>query len=152
MSKHNDLIMELLDEILRDVVTHDEEEKHEEEKPHKEPPTETKGFESLVSAEEYEAIKELKKALDNCIDVHNNNVMLMSSARKIGNLTPYARIQYSILSDVIGVAVTSINIMHGIHVFDKESIDEMVKEHDCDSVEELERELSMMLLAKKMKG
>ena len=152
MSKHNDdLIMELLDEILRGV-THDEEEKHKEEKPHKEPPTETKDFESLVSAEEYEAIKELKKALDNYIDVHNNNVMLMSSARKIGNLTPYARIQYSILSDVIDVAVTSINIMHGIHVFDKESIDEMVKEHDCDSVEELERKLSMMLLVKKMKG
>lgn len=149
MSKHNDLIMELLDEILSGV-THDEEEKHEEERPHEEPPTETKGFESLVSAEEYEAIKELKKALDNYIDVHNKNVA--SSIRNIGSLTPYARIQYTILSDVINDTMANLNILYGIHVFDKESIDEMVKEAGCDSVEELERKLSMMLLVKKMKG
>ena len=149
MSKHNDLIMELLDEILSDV-THDEEEKHEEETPHEEPPTETKGFESLVSAEEYEAIKELKKALDNYIDVHNNNVM--SSARKIGNLTPYARIQYSILSDVVEDAMTSLNIMYGIHTIDKEYINDIMKETGCNSVEEFERKISMNILFKKIKG
>ena len=145
MSKHNDLIMELLDEILSGV-THDE----EEERPHEEPPTETKGFESLVSAEEYEAIKELNKAMDKFIEVHNNNVM--SSARKIGNLTPYARIQYSILSDVVEDAMTSLNIMYGIHTFDKESINDMMKETGCDSVEELERKISMKILFNKIKG
>ena len=145
MSKHNDLIMELLDEILSDV-THDEEEK----RPHEEPPTETKDFESLVSAEEYEAIKELHKAMDKFIEVHNNNVI--SSARKIGNLTPYARIQYSILSDVIDDAMTSLNIMYGIHTFDKESINDMMKETGCDSVEELERKISMKILFNKIKG
>lgn len=145
MSKHNDLIMELLDEILSDV-THDE----EEERPHEEPPTETKGFESLVSAEEYEAIKELHKAMDKFIEVHNNNVM--SSARKIGKLTPYARIQYSILSDVVEDAMTSLNIMYGIHTFDKESINDIMKETGCDSVEEFERKISMKILFKKIKG
>ena len=149
MSKHNDLIMELLDEILSDV-TYDGEEKHEEERPHEEPPTETKDFESLVSAEEYEAIKELKKALDKFIEVHNNNVI--SSARKIGNLTPYARIQYSILSDVIDDAMTSLSIMYGIHTFDKESINDIVKETGCNSVEELERKISMKILFNKIKG
>ena len=144
MSKHNDLIMELLDEILSGVTP------HEEERPHEEPPTETKGFESLVSAEEYEAIKELNKAMDKFIEVHNNNVM--SSARKIGNLTPYARIQYSILSDVVEDAMTSLNIMYGIHTFDKESINDMVKETGCDSVEEFERKISMKILFKKIKG
>lgn len=143
MSKHNDLIMELLDEILSNV-THDEEEKHEE------PPTETKDFESLVSAEEYEAIKELHKAMNKYIEVHNNNVM--SSARKIGNLTPYARIQYSILSDVTDDAMASLNIMYGIHTFDKESINDIVKETGCDSVEELERKISMKILFNKIKG
>ena len=116
MSKHNDLIMELLDEILSGVTPHEEEER-----PHEEPPTETKGFESLVSAEEYEAIKELKKALDKYIDVHNKNVM--SSIRKIGSFTPYARIQYSILSDVINEVIKSVAIMQGIHIFNKEFID-----------------------------
>ena len=139
MSKHNDLIMELLDEILSGVTPHEEEER-----PHEEPPTETKGFESLVSAEEYEAIKELNKAMDKFIEVHNNNVM--SSVRKIGNLTPYARIQYSILSDVVENAMTSLNIMYGIHTFDKESINDMMKETGCDSVEELERKISMKIL------
>ena len=145
MSKHNDLIMELLDEILSGVTPHEEEER-----PHEEPPTETKGFESLVSAEEYEAIKELNKAMDKFIEVHNNNVM--SSARKIGNLTPYARIQYSILSDVVEDAMTSLNIMYGIHTFDKESINDMMKETGCDSVEEFERKISMNILFKKIKG
>ena len=145
MSKHNDLIMELLDEILSGVTPHEEEER-----PHEEPPTETKGFESLVSAEEYEAIKELHKAMDKFIEVHNNNVM--SSARKIGNLTPYARIQYSILSDVVEDAMTSLNIMYGIHTFDKESINDMMKETGCDSVEEFERKISMKILFKKIKG
>ena len=144
MSKHNDLIMELLDEILSGVTP------HEEERPHEEPPTETKGFESLVSAEEYEAIKELCRAMDKFIEVHNNNVM--SSARKIGNLTPYARIQYSILSDVVEDAMTSLNIMYGIHAFDKESINDMMKETGCDSVEEFERKISMNILFKKIKG
>ena len=144
MSKHNDLIMELLDEILSGVTP------HEEERPHEEPPTETKGFESLVSAEEYEAIKELHKAMDKFIEVHNNNVM--SSARKIGNLTPYARIQYSILSDVVEDAMTSLNIMYGIHTFDKESINDMMKETGCNSVEEFERKISMKILFKKIKG
>ena len=145
MSKHNDLIMELLDEILSGVTPHEEEER-----PHEEPPTETKGFESLVSAEEYEAIKELNKAMDKFIEVHNNNVM--SSARKIGNLTPYARIQYSILSDVVEDAMTSLNIMYGIHTFDKESINDMMKETGCNSVEEFERKISMKILFKKIKG
>ena len=145
MSKHNDLIMELLDEILSGVTPHEEEER-----PHEEPPTETKGFESLVSAEEYEAIKELHKAMDKFIEVHNNNVM--SSARKIGNLTPYARIQYSILSDVVEDAMTSLNIMYGIHIFDKESINDMMKETGCNSVEEFERKISMNILFKKIKG
>ena len=145
MSKHNDLIMELLDEILSGVTPHEEEER-----PHEEPPTETKGFESLVSAEEYEAIKELNKAMDKFIEVHNNNVM--SSARKIGNLTPYARIQYSILSDVVEDAMTCLNIMYGIHTFDKESINDMMKETGCDSVEEFERKISMNILFKKIKG
>lgn len=145
MSKHNDLIMELLDEILSGVTPHEEEER-----PHEEPPTETKGFESLVSAEEYEAIKELNKAMDKFIEVHNNNVM--SSARKIGNLTPYARIQYSILSDVVEDAMTSLNIMYGIHTFDKESINDMMKETGCNSVEEFERKISMNILFKKIKG
>ena len=145
MSKHNDLIMELLDEILSGVTPHEEEER-----PHEEPPTETKGFESLVSAEEYEAIKELHKAMDKFIEVHNNNVM--SSARKIGNLTPYARIQYSILSDVVEDAMTSLNIMYGIHTFDKESINDMMKETGCNSVEEFERKISMKILFKKIKG
>ena len=149
MSKHNDLIMELLDEILSGVM-HNGEEKHEEERPHEEPPTETKDFESLVSAEEYEAIKELHKAMDKYIKVHNNNVM--SSARKIGNLTPYARIQYSILSDAIDDAMTSLNTMYGIHDFDKEFINDIVKETGCDSVEELERKISMNILFKKIKG
>lgn len=149
MSKHNDLIMELLDEILSGV-THDEEEKHEEERPHEELPTDTKGFESLVSAEEYEAIKELHKAMDKYIEVHNNNAM--SSLRKIGELTPYARIQYSILSDVVEDAMTSLNIMYGIHYVDKESIDDMMKENGCNSVEELERKISMKILFKKIKG
>lgn len=144
MSEHNDPMMELLDMIFGGEMP------HEEETPHEEPPTETKGFESLVSAEEYEAIKELKKALDNYIDVHNKNVL--SSLRKVGSLTPYARIQYTILSDNINDAMKSIAVMHGIHTFDKESIDDLIKEGDFNSVEEFERKLSMMLVVKKMKG
>ena len=145
MGKHNDLIMELLNEILSGVTPHEEEER-----PHEEPPTETKDFESLVSAEEYEAIKERHKAMDKFIEVHNNNVM--SSVRNIGKLTPYARIQYSILSDVVEDAMTSLNIMYGIHTFDKESINDMMKETGCNSVEEFERKISMKILFKKIKG
>ena len=144
MSKHNDPIMELLDMIFSGVEI-----PHKEETPHEEPPTETKGFESLVSAEEYEAIKELKKALDKYIDVHNKNVM--SSIRKIGSFTPYARIQYSILSDVINEVIKSVAIMQGIHVFNKEFIDDMVKENNCNSIEEFERKISLMLAVKKIR-
>ena len=142
MSEHNE-IMELLDMIFGGEIP------HKEETPHEEPPTETKGFESLVSAEEYEAIKELKKALDKYIDVHNKNVM--SSVRKIGKLTPYARIQYSILSDVIYEVIKSVAIMQGIHIFNKEFIDDMVKENNCNSIEEFERKISLMLAVKKIR-
>ena len=143
MSEHNDPMMELLDMIFGGEIP------HKEETPHEEPPTETKGFESLVSAEEYEAIKELRRAMDKFIDVHNKNVM--SSIRKIGSLTPYARIQYSILSDVTNDAIKSVAIMHGIHTFDKESINDMMKETGCNSVEEFERKISLMLAVKKIR-
>ena len=55
-------------------------------------------------------------------------------------------------SQVIVFGNSSLNIMYGIHTFDKESINDMMKETGCDSVEEFERKISMKILFKKIKG
>ena len=49
-------------------------------------------------------------------------------------------------------AMKSVAIMHGIHACDKESIHDMMKEANCNSIEEFERKISMNILFKKIKG
>lgn len=90
-----------------------------------EPPKETKGFESLVSEEEFNAILDLKKAMDNYIDVHNKCMMenLLSDEQ-----TAYQKIQVMLLGDRVKEAQTAILMMCGIHSCDKDFIDSLAEE------------------------
>lgn len=146
MSRHNDPMMEVLEMIFGDRMNGESKEK---ELTPCEPPTETKGFESLVTPEEYEAIKGVKEALDNYIEVHNKCAVRMISK---GKLSPYAMLQYSFLSDTVNEAMDAVGMMYAIHTLDKETLDEMAKESNCDTIEEFERKTSMMLLMKKLRG
>lgn len=147
MSRHNDPMMMIMEMIFGEDMKEDTKEK---ETTHAEPPTETKGFESLISKEEYEAIKGVKEALDKYIEVHNKNAVSMID--RMDKITPYGMIQYSILSDVVNEAMSAVSMMYGIHTLDKECLDEMAKDSGCDNIKDFEHKTLMMLLMKKMKG
>lgn len=141
MSRHNDPMMELLDMIFGG------ERPNEKQETPCEPPTKTEGFDSLVSDEEYEAVKGVKDALVHFMNVHNKNVL--ANMTKVAKSSPYAKIQYSLLSDAVNEAQDAVQMMYGIHSLDKQTIDEMASDCNC-TVEEFEKKTSLMLLMKKM--
>lgn len=59
-----------------------------------------KDFKSLVSEEELEAIKKVKKALEELVDVHNKHVVsnLIKDVRKA---TPQQKVHYMVFCDVV---------------------------------------------------
>ena len=131
-----DLIKKLLGEETKEKTTYT-------------PPTETKGFESLVTPEEYEAIVNLKKAFDNYVDIHNEK----SLAHILGDsheMSPYSRIQYSLLSDITKNTKRHIDMLYGIHEMDKEGIDKLTEKSGCKSLEEFEYKTMTMLLLKEL--
>ena len=146
MKNTNDLMMELLRSIFgedEDSSTHETKEKPVE------IPTETKGFQSLVSKEEYEAIKNLKVAFDNFVEVHNKEVL---KTIQFIDKSAYARVQYLLLNDCVDDAMKGISRMYTIHTCDKELIDELVEEGGMSSVEDLEKKLTVMQLMRKLRG
>lgn len=146
MKNTNDPMMELLRSIFggdEDSSTHETKEKSVE------IPTETKGFQSLVSKEEYEAIKNLKVAFDNFVEVHNKEVL---KTAQFLDKSAYARVQYLLLNDCIDDAMKGIDRMYTIHTCDKELIDELVEEGGMSSVEDLEKKLTVMQLMRKLRS
>lgn len=145
MKNTNDPMMEL----LRSIFGGDEESSHETKEKPEEIPTETKGFQSLVSKEEYEAIKNLKVAFDNFVEVHNKEVLKMA---KLLDKSAYARVQYLLLNDCVDDTMKGIGRMYTIHTCDKEFIDELVEEGGMSSVEDLEKKLTVMQLMQKLRS
>lgn len=94
------------------------------------------GFESLVTDEEIEAIVKIKEAFDNYIEVHNRKTL--ENADKVMKLTPYARIQYLVLSDFTREAMKSISGMYHIREMDKKAIDEAFEDSGVESFDEYE--------------
>lgn len=126
--------MNTFEQMLKDMIGA--------EKTHKEPPTETKGFTSLVTAEEYEAIKELVKATENFINVHNKCAVKTVLGAK-DQIETYARVQMLLLGDIVNDLQSAVGMMYGIHSCDKEFIDSLVAEGDFGSLEDLEKKLIM---------
>lgn len=146
MKNTNDPMMELLRSIFggdEDSSTHETKEKPVE------IPTETKGFQSLVSKEEYEAIKNLKVAFDNFVEVYNKEVL---KTAQFLDKSAYARVQYLLLNDCVDDAMKGISRMYTIHTCDKEFIDELVEEGGMSSVEDLEKKLTVMQLMRKLRS
>ena len=142
MSKeHKDPMMRLLESLLGGET---EEQKEDT------PPTDTKGFESLVTPREYEAIVAVKEAMEHYIEVHNECVIENAKNGRI--LEPYGNIQYMFLSSIVEDAMEDIGAMYAIHCLDKDEIDEMVKEAGAPDVKDLERKIVFEMMAKKLKG
>lgn len=91
-----------------------------------EPPTETEGFESLINEKEFKAILDLKKALDNYIEVHNE--CMMELIPKAQEQSEYQRIQVMLLGDRVEEAQRAILMMCGVHSCNKEFIDSLAEE------------------------
>ena len=140
MNNTNDPMMELLRIIFGDSYTHEKSE---------EIPTETKDFGSLVSKEEYEAIKNLKVAFNNFVEVHNKEVI---KASQVMDNDIYAKVQYLLLNDSIDDVKDGISKMYTIYTCDKKCIDELVELENLSSVEDFEKKLTTNQLMRKLRG
>lgn len=140
--EHKDPFMELLEAIFEGKAKSNEEPEL--------PPTQTKGFKSLVTTPEYEAIMRVKNAMEDYIEVHNKCVIEHARNRD-GLNDSYASIQYMFLSDMVEDAMSSIGAMYAIHTFDKDMIDDLAKEANL-TVKELEKKLVFESMMRKFKG
>ena len=140
MNNTNDPMMERLRIIFGDSYTHEKSE---------EIPTETKDFGSLVSKEEYEAIKNLKVAFNNFVEVHNKEVI---KASQVMDNDIYAKVQYLLLNDSINDVKDGIGKMYTIYTCDKKCIDELVELENLSSVEDFEKKLTTNQLMRKLRG
>lgn len=123
--------------------------KLKEEKEEVEPPRETKGFESLVCEEEFEAIKRVKETLEDFINVHN--ICTLKNLDKIPEASPYARVQLMLLGEVVNDAQIAVAMMYGIHTCDKEFIDGLCKEKET-TINGLEAEMKFNKLKETLLG
>ena len=112
-------------------------------------PTETKGYESLVSTEEYEAIKGVKEAFDRFIDIHNKNAIKVVLENKNDD-NVYGHIQYTMLSDTVSEAQKYISMMNGIHTLDKDTLDDMCQKSECEDIEEYRAKIMDLSLKKRL--
>ena len=113
-------------------------------------PNETKGYESLVTKEEFEAIKKIVEAVDNFIDVHNHSTL--ENVTKIFTSTPYARIQYTALSDITREVMNSVGALANIHKMDKKMIDDAMYESGETDIKEYEKSIITSAILKHNKG
>lgn len=104
------------------------------------------GFETLVSKEEFEAIKKLADSFADYIDIHNKSVI--RGADNVLTASPYARIQYSILSGLVDDVIELIDMMVHIHTLDKKFIDDQSKDYGG-RVEVFEKVVLASMIAKK---
>ena len=93
-------------------------------------PRETKGFKSYVSKEEFEALEVALEAWDKFTDVHNKNVIGLMLAHT--KPEPYAMAQYNAYCEYLEKGKEAFAFMHGIHKFDKATMDELCEEADID--------------------
>ena len=138
-------IVDILAMILGEELKREAEPKEEVKK---EAPTKTDGFDSLVSEEEYKAILGIKDAVENFIDVHNKCV-LSNPSKVVKESSIYARIQYTMLSDIVDDVQDSVRSLYCIHLFNKEAIDEMAEEAGV-TVEELEKKIMTQKIMQKL--
>lgn len=144
--EHNENPMEdLLKAIFGEDMTPPEDKKQEK----REVPTKTKGFESLVSEDEYKAILGIKEAVDKYIDVHNKNTIgLLHNDLS----SSYAKVQYMMLCEVFDDLIGAVTTMYHVHDLDKDFIDDIVKESGAPSIEAFEHHMMMDAMMKKMLG
>ena len=112
-----------------------------------EPPTKPEGYESMITEAEFEAIKNLKDAMENYLSVHNKNVT--ESIETIMEADEYAHIQLILLGDVVDEAMKAIGMMYGIHTVDKEFI-ETLAENGGYTIEGLRRHLEEKAFMEKL--
>ena len=113
-------------------------------------PTETEGFESYVSKEEFEALSKVVEAFHNFIDVHNANVFDMMLKGKKLSENHYAKAQYTMFCDTINDAQEALAYLHNIHKCNKQVMDEMCEEQNID-IEEMSNILVEGSMFKKIK-
>ena len=136
-----------LERILKELV--EELDKNKEPKEEKrEILRKPEGYESLISDEEFEAIEKIVDAVDNYIKVHNANTL--SDPVKVFKATPYARIQYSALSDFVREMMDKVHAMYDIHSMSKALIDESMTECGETDIEKFEAGLIHGMFMKKM--
>lgn len=111
-------------------------------------PRRPEGYESLISDEEFKAIENIAKAVEDFIAVHNKNTV--ENVDKVMKATPYARIQYTALSDMVRDLIESVGAVYNIHRMDKKTIDESMYECGERDIEKFERGLARATLMKQM--
>ena len=113
-------------------------------------PTETEGFESYVSKEEFEALSKVVESFHNFIDVHNANVFKMMVEGKKISKEHYAKAQYTMVCDSINDAQEALAYLHNIHKCNKQVMDEMCEEQNI-NIEEMSDILVEGSMLKKIK-
>lgn len=113
--------------------------------------TTSDGFKSFVSDEEFKAILDIRNAVDKYIDVHNKNTMgMLDSMVKRTKENQYARVQYTILSDVVDDLLKALSSMVHIHHFDKEFMDSLCEDMNC-TLDGLEKKVMISGLMNKFR-
>ncbi len=110
--------------------------------------TKTEGFDSLVSDEEFEAIKKIHKDFKECIEIHNE-VAVTVLHDDYEKMSPYTRIQYMLLSSLYEDIFGYLDRLVNIHTLDKQCIDFLMKSEKCDSLEHYEEKIMLSLLTKR---
>ena len=122
-----------IEELLNEIFGDDNENCGETSK--HEFPTETKGFQSLVTPVEYKAVCDLCNAVDKFTDLHNSEVAKIAGGQ--GDKSDYSMFQYMQFSEQISDLVKAIHLMKDIHNMDKDFIDDCAKEVAGGSVKRL---------------
>lgn len=107
------------------------------------------GYQSIIPQDEIDALKEVKKAVNKFIDVHNNNV-LHNELVISGGDSPYSRIQYCKYSEVVDDLIKSLTVLHNIDLMDKEFLDKMAEKAET-NIKGLENKVMLEVLMSKLR-
>ena len=112
-------------------------------------PRKPEGYETLITPLETEAIKKLCDSFDTFINIHNRS--LVNNIDDLAKATPYARVQYQLLTMMTDDLHNAMLPIRSIHSASKEVIDNFAKGEEL-SVEAFLKKLEHMALTNKLEN
>lgn len=112
-------------------------------------PRKPEGYETLITPLETEAIKKLCASFDTFINIHNRS--LLNNIDDLAKATPYARVQYQLLTIMVDDLHNAMLPIRNIHSASKEVIDNLAKGEEL-SVEDFLKKLEHTALTNKLEN